>query len=141
MSKTWKDNFQTAIQQDKSAIFEKWSKKFPESYETIFKDLIAGIHAKVEDQYWQCPNPEGVTSISNGSYQGNTLFIAKSNSSDQFFVTTFGFGSCSGCDCLQGIHSASRWNDPDEPYTVPQEDLESAWGILEAMLNSMQMIE
>ena len=52
-------------------------------------------------------DPEKITEIDNGDYQGTLLFLIPSNnyqpSESEYLMTYVGYGSCCGCDTLQGI--------------------------------------
>lgn len=86
----------------------------PGSYAEIVKAVIEVI--RTDDEY-ECPDPTRIHSIDDGDYQGTLLFVVAAGGyqpSDYWYVKV-SYGSCSGCDTLQSIHSYS-----DEPPTETQ---------------------
>jgi len=63
-------------------------------------------------------NLGSITEIDNGDYQGTKIFIIPLQtyqpSETETAVTYFGYGSCSGCDTLQGIHNYDDRMPSDE---------------------------
>ena len=106
----------------KKEIIEKWEankhlleKYFKEteqeeylSYETIFKKVIE-LCLNTSDNSWETYNLNAVTVIDDGDYQGTQIFIIPKNtyqpSFEDYLITNTYYGSCSGCDTLQGISS------------------------------------
>jgi hypothetical protein len=76
------------------------------SYVDLVKLSINKILNNDFDDYdkW---NIENITEIDNGDYQGTLLFLIPKNSYQpseyEYLMTYIGYGSCSGCDILQGI--------------------------------------
>lgn len=81
-----------------------------DSYENLVKIL-----------FQECVNPycklllycadfnfDDLTTIDNGEYQGTLIFLIPTNTYDpsvtEYVFTYVNYGSCSGCDTLQGIH-------------------------------------
>ena len=54
-------------------------------------------------------NPDKITEVDNGSYQGTLLYLIPYNryqpSEYDYLMTYVGYGSCSGCDTLKSIIS------------------------------------
>ena len=46
-----------------------------------------------------------VASTEDDGYQGSSYYVLKDESDGRYGYLTFGWGSCSGCDALQGCHS------------------------------------
>ncbi len=63
-------------------------------------------------------NIEDITEIDNGDYQGTLLFLIPFNtyqpSESEYLMTYVGYGSCSGCDILQGIQDCGDEKLTDE---------------------------
>lgn len=81
------------------------------TFETIFND---------SDDDYKNLNMEEITEIDNGDYQGTLLYLIPFDtyqpSASEYLMTFVYYGSCSGCDTLQGIQ-AYGW---DEPITETQ---------------------
>ena len=75
------------------------------SYEWLLKALIdVVINPFYKEEEW---NSEKIHTIDDGHWQGSQLFIVPLNtyqpSPYQYFWTHVDYGSCSGCDTLEGI--------------------------------------
>ena len=99
----------------KSEIEAQFRTKHPEDYAEIVKAVVTIINNDSED--YERPDPERITSIDHGHYQGTLLFIIAGSGyqPDNFWFVKVGYGSCSGCDTLDGIRGYS-----DEPPTDEQ---------------------
>lgn len=74
-------------------------KQHPITYKEIVKDVITIVS---EDEYAD-PNPELITELDHGDYQGTLLYVIPSSAyqpSDYWYVMV-SYGSCSCCDTLQ----------------------------------------
>lgn len=75
-------------------------------FDVIFKD--SGITDITFDT-------ENITEIDNGDYQGTLLYLIPFDTyqpdESEYLMTYVGYGSCSGCDTLQGIQSSIDEND------------------------------
>ena len=67
--------------------------------------------------------------INDGSYQGTLIFLMYREcyqpSIDDYLITFVEYGSCSGCDTLQGIQSDEYWvkGDPVSDYMALCKDI------------------
>lgn len=109
------------FQEIKPALLEQFSKEEPESYEDIFKQTIKMMFENSEDTYScnsETPDPERITVIDNGDYQGTLVFVvaSKSYQPSDYWVSTVDYGSCSGCDTFQAY--STYGDDPKE--SAPQ---------------------
>ena len=94
--------FTKAWDERKHEIEMTFQNGHPESYEAIVLEVVK-ILSDTDD--WRYPDPERITCIDHGDYQGNFLFIIAASGyqpSDYWFVQV-GYGSCSGCDTLADI--------------------------------------
>lgn len=82
-------------------------------YDSLVQEVIRMIH---QDNYWD-PDPESMTTIISGEYQGTYLFVFKSHVSD-FWSVKMHYGSCSYCDTIESIRGMADWNEDvtDEQY-------------------------
>ena len=101
-------------------IIEKWDKN-KARLETYFKtteqskyddykdivkaifDLVINVDCRNIDKF----ATDKITVIDDGKYQGTQIFIIPKNTYqpdvDEYIITHTYYGSCSGCDTLQGI--------------------------------------
>lgn len=95
--------------ENKTVIRERLAEKHVGSYEELVKIVIEAITN--DDNYGE-PDPERIHVIDDGDYQGTLLFIigAKGYQPHEYWSVYVGYGSCSGCDTLQGISDYS--SDP-----------------------------
>jgi hypothetical protein len=84
--------------------------KHPDSYLDVVTELVRAIAD--EDEYG-CGeynlDPDRITVIDHGDYQGSMLFViaAKGYQPSDYWATECSYGSCSGCDTLEGIREYS----------------------------------
>ena len=94
--------FTKAWDERKQEVEIAFQKKHPESYEEIVLEVVKILN---ETDDFTNPDPERITCIDYGDYQGSLLFIIAADNyqpSDYWFVQV-GYGSCSGCDALADI--------------------------------------
>lgn len=78
-------------------------------YPDAVEDFNSGDHASLVRSFGVEILVEGTAYDYEGSYTGDVLYLLEKEEYIGFF--TFGFGSCSGCDALQGC---SSWADLEE---------------------------
>ena len=105
MSNTFYDRFILKADEVKG----KLSEKHPESYLDLVKMTFQAI-AEADPKAVDRPDHQDVVSISTGNYDGTHLFVTPGVGycSDEFFYVKIGYGSCSGCDTLEGIRGYSN---------------------------------
>jgi hypothetical protein len=89
-------------EQRKHKIREQFEKAHPESYEAIVKAVVEILG---DDEEYDSPDPERITVIDHGHYQGTLVFIIASKGYQpyEYWAVMVGYGSCSVCDTLAGI--------------------------------------
>lgn len=99
----------------KGEIEAQFRAKHPEDYAHIVKAVVTIINADSDD--YGKPDPERITSIDHGDYQGTLLFIIAGSGyqPDNYWFVKVGYGSCSGCDTLECIRGYN-----DDPTTDEQ---------------------
>ncbi|MBP5474133.1 MAG: hypothetical protein J6X92_05190 [Bacteroidales bacterium] len=69
-----------------------------------YKYLVELVTKYILGDEWDA---DGITEIDNGDYQGTLLYLIPRKKyqplSHDYLMTCMGYGSCSGCDTLQGI--------------------------------------
>lgn len=85
----------------------KFSEKHPEDYGEIVRDVVSLL--RDPENAWDTPDPERITAIEAGSYQGTLIYVIQSGgySPSAFWYTLVDYGSCSGCDTIEGIRGYS----------------------------------
>ena len=99
--------------------FEEWARRSaPKNYAQIVKKVIQLV--KGEEEYG-VPDPERITEIDHGDYQGTLVYViaAAGYQPSEYWYVKIWYGSCSGCDTLEGIRT---WDD-----TVGDEELAQYW--------------
>lgn len=96
---------------------KRYAAEPPGSYAAIFTDLVKILHD--EDDYGT-PDPERITAIDHGAYQGTILFIVAADGyqPSTYWSCAVHYGSCSGCDTFQAIqsdYSTYWWGEEDGP--------------------------
>jgi len=92
--------------------------QFKENEPTQYKDIVKAVITLVrdEDDYEYNPDPNNITIINDGDYQGTLLFIIPETGYQprEYWYVKVWYGSCGGCDTLQGIHDDGDW-ETEEP--------------------------
>lgn len=89
----------------KDALRNYFTTTNQDEYNSSYKDILIKIFELVLTE--QKVQLDSITTIDNGDYQGTLLFTIPFDtyqpSEDEYYFTSVGYGSCSGCDTLQGI--------------------------------------
>ena len=105
MNKHYVNNWET-----RKSLLEEWFRlnKVPHTYKTIVEKLFELVLIPEHD-YSEKFNVAEITLIDNGDYQGTQLFFIPYSTyqprADEYAFTSCYYGSCSGCDTLEGILS------------------------------------
>ena len=99
-----------------SVLREKFAAKHPDAYIDIVKAVVDVI--KGEGTYGE-PDATRIHQIDDGDYQGTLVFVIAAGGYQpwEYWYVKVGYGSCSGCDTLEGIRDYS-----DDPVTKEQVD-------------------
>ena len=90
----------------KSDLEEVFQKKHPNTYLEIVEEVVKIVSEKEGICNTPEPDSENIHVIDDGDYQGMQLFIIpeKGYQPTTYWATNTYYGSCSGCDTLQGIY-------------------------------------
>lgn len=106
--------FVDRFMEKKTELRSLFAEKKPDSY----KDLVQAVIQLVsEDGYNIEPDPNRITEIDHGDYQGTLLYIIGANGyqPSDFWSVMVQYGSCSGCDTLQAIECDGNYDEkPNE---------------------------
>lgn len=74
--------------------------KHPDNYKEVLVAALKSVQSE-NNKF----NPDAIVEFGGGSYAGTLLYIIPSSEyeSDEYWYVKVGYGSCSGCDTLQGI--------------------------------------
>lgn len=88
----------------------------PSDYKEIVTNVVK-IITDAEEYGGFNPDPERVHQVDDGEYQGTLVFVigAKGYQPSDYWYVKVSYGSCSGCDTLEGIK-----NYDDAPPTADQ---------------------
>jgi hypothetical protein len=100
------DSFVRQYVSEKSKLEYLFRKKHPDDYMEIVKGVVRLLGDEME---FDIPDPERIHLIDDGDYQGSLIFVigAKGYQPDTYWAVKIGYGSCSGCDTLEGIREYS----------------------------------
>jgi hypothetical protein len=95
---------------------ETFAAQHPDAYIDIVRAVVSVIGG--ENAYGE-PDATRIHQIDDGDYQGTLLFViaAGGYQPSEYWYVKVGYGSCSGCDTLEGIRDYS-----DEPPTKEDVD-------------------
>jgi len=95
------------------AMREKFAAKHPDDYKEVVRAVIEMLAAS-SDEY-EKPDPNRIHEIDDGDYQGTLVYVIGGSGyqPSRYWYVKVGYGSCSGCDTLQGIsgYSSDAPND------------------------------
>ena len=122
------DAFMTVWEQRSPELLKKYLKEHPGSYASIVKDAIQLLNDPDHPAYKNengtdaldyPPDPERIHMIDDGDYQGTQVFIvaAQGYQPSEYWYVKMSYGSCSGCDWLEGVKD---YRNSDEPPTEAQ---------------------
>lgn len=99
--------FIDAFMEGKDTLKDAYSLKHPADYAQIVSDVVKLLDRAGEDR--DVPDPDRITCIDHGDYQGTLLFIvgAKGYQPSRYWSVFVNYGSCSGCDTLEAIRNYS----------------------------------
>jgi hypothetical protein len=99
-----------------SVLREGFAAKHPDAYDDIVKAVVSVIGEK--GAYGE-PDATRIHQIDDGNYQGTLVFViaAVGYQPWEYWYVKVGYGSCSGCDTLEGIRDYE-----DGPPTKEQVD-------------------
>jgi hypothetical protein len=112
--------FVKAWDENKDVVKANFEKKMPTEYSEIVKEVVK-ILADSND--WRNPDPDLITEIDHGDYQGTLLYIIATDDyqPSDFWYVKVSYGSCSGCDTLEEIRSDGDYYDDDGNPSLPNE--------------------
>jgi hypothetical protein len=107
----------------------KSSSEFTPTYADIVKAVVETIRRsdsydsdpeEVYEEYVPEMDPNRITEIDHGSYEGTLVYVIAERGSrpSTYWYVMVSYGSCSACDTIQRIESAS--SAPDFAYTEQQ---------------------
>lgn len=125
--------FVDAFMAAKPEICAELAKARPETYHELISRVVDVLSKVPEDWPNHSPDPERITEIDHGSYQGTLLYIIadKDYQPDYYWSIFVDYGSCSGCDTLEAIR-----NYDDTPPN--EEQIGEYWTLMLHMVQSMK---
>lgn len=101
--------FVNKFMDNKNELRKKLSEKIIYNYYDIVKYVVETITSENKG-----PDPERIHEIDDGHYQGTLLYIIgeKAYMPSNYWFVKIDYGSCSGCDTIQGIASGGVYNCP-----------------------------
>lgn len=113
MIKDFLERFESA----KPTLLAGFKTAHPENYKAIVAAVVEAVRPTGDHAYdWESPDPARIHEIDDGYYQGTLVYVIAAGGyqpSDYWYVKV-GYGSCSGCDTLEGIREYSSDAPSDE---------------------------
>jgi hypothetical protein len=101
-------SFVKRFEEGKDELREIFSQKHPDNYREIVTNVVKIIGKPLD---W-----ERIHEIDDGDYQGTLVYVIGDDDyqpSDYWYVKVY-YGSCSGCDTLEGIRGYDDGNPTEE---------------------------
>ena len=82
---------------------EKFAAQHPDSYKDVVRAVVEMLWSSSEA--YDRPDPKRIHEIDDGDYQGTLVYVIGNDGyqPDRYWYVKVAYGSCSGCDTLQGI--------------------------------------
>jgi hypothetical protein len=92
----------------KEDVRKMFEQGHPEDYKEVVKNVVSILQT---DEYGSI-DPDRIHQIDDGDYQGTLLFVIADDSyqPSNYWYVKVSYGSCSGCDTLEGIRRYD-WNE------------------------------
>jgi len=105
--------FVEKFDKNRAELKDMFVAKHPYNYKEIVKNVITVIS---KDEAYHFPDPERIHQIDDGEYQGTLVFViaAKGYQPSEYWSVMVSYGSCSGCDTLEGINDGCDDDTPTE---------------------------
>jgi hypothetical protein len=105
--------FVEKFENNKSKLEALFREKHPDDYAEVVKNVVSIL---TDDDDYSVIDPERIHVIDDGDYQGTLLFViaAKGYQPNDYWYVKVSYGSCSGCDTLQGIRNYEDDKPNDE---------------------------
>lgn len=102
--------FVKAWDERKGEIETKFRAKHPDNYMEVVRNVI-----EILDNGYDTPDSKNIHQIDDGDYQGTLLYLIPENcyQPSEYWYVKVNYGSCSGCDTLEGIRDY-RHGAPDD---------------------------
>lgn len=96
------DEFVELFMVGKPKLEAMFSEAHPENYKTIVKAVVTVLNNG--DDY-RSPDPKRIHELDDGEYQGTLVYVVAATGYQprDYWYVKVGYGSCSGCDTLDGI--------------------------------------
>lgn len=99
--------------QAKPELEKRLKEDHPASYNELVGLVVQAINP---EQEWDLPDPDRITEIDHGDYQGKLVYVigATGYQPDTYWYVKVDYGSCSACDTLQEIAHSDNGPPTDE---------------------------
>lgn len=88
---------------------QKLEDVFAEAHPDNYKSIVKAVVSVLNDGRYGAPDHERIHEIDDGDYQGTLVYIIAETGyqPSEYWYVKVGYGSCSGCDTLEGIREYS----------------------------------
>jgi hypothetical protein len=117
--------FVNRFMEAKPTLREYFRGNWPSNY----GDIVEAVVKEIGGDRYATPSmdPGRITCIDHGHYQGTLLYVVATTGyqPSTYYATKVDYGSCSGCDALEGIYIETVYNDSgDDRKVVSEQNLD-----------------
>lgn len=114
------------------AIKAEYKAKRPEDYDELVHRLVVALDGDEDN----VPDPERITVIDHGEYQGTRLFIigAKGYQPSTYWSIFVSYGSCAGCDTFEANQKYAIFGE------ISDEEVNGNWTMMLHMVQNMRQL-
>lgn len=100
-------------EKNKDVIEDFFKRQHPEDYSQIVMLVIQALH---DPSQYDSIDPNRIHEIDDGNYQGTLVYVIGSSGyqPSDYWCVMVDYGSCSGCDTLEGIRGYSDETPTEE---------------------------
>lgn len=124
---------------------ERWTKGDDKTYGGLLRLALSKMYSEewcdLNDIY-EAPDFKKIHEIDDGNYQGTLLFLVpvRGYQPSTYWVFKVNYGSCSGCDTLEAIESADRYDEDCNILPLSEQQKKDYMTLILHMIQSAKVV-
>ncbi len=127
---------------NREALREGFTLNPPGSYSDLVNRVVTMLFNETEDS-GACPDPERITTIDHGDYQGTQVFIVACTGyqPSTYWYLRVSYGSCGSCDSFRGAMDDSSEYDDDGNRVLSESTLDQLMLLTLHIVQAMKQMD
>lgn len=128
---------------NREVLRERFSNDPPGSYSDLVTSVVTLLFDESGDSYGGCPDPERITTIDHGHYQGTQVFVIACTGyqPSTYWYVRMSYGSCGSCDSFQGAMDDSSEYDDNGNKVLSETTLDQLMLLTLHIVQSMKQMD